>query len=162
MKMNRVFKLFLLTLTVGVVIFQLGWAGVKFVGYARAKVLPDRHLDAVSRSADVAYGSDFLAYIDFLRQNLPQDAMVVDTRTFGLPQYDIYTFLQYFLFPRTVINQSDNSCPGEKTMKGCLQVMSGPRVYFIYGPHLPIPSSVPEGLTILPFNESSGLLIPKP
>jgi hypothetical protein len=162
MKLNRVFKFLLPALTVGVIIFQLTWAGQKFVGYARAKVLPDRHFDAVSRSADVAYGSDFLAYISFLRQRLPQDAVVVDTRTFGLPQYDLYVFLQYFLFPRRIDVLSNDSCPGESSMKVCLQTMSGPHVYFMYGPNLTLSSAVPENLIVIPFDPSSGLLAPRP
>lgn len=160
MKLNRVFKFFLLALTAGVILFQLGWAGQNLLKYTGAKIWPDRHLDAVSRSADVAYGSDFLTYIDFVRKETPPDAVVVDTRTFGAPQYDISIFLQYFLLPRRVTIQTDSSCPGVALLKDCLQVMTGPHVYFIYGSAFVIPLSVPDTLKVLPFNATMGVLIP--
>lgn len=159
--MNRVIKFSLLIMTAGIIILQLGWAGQMFGGYARNKVWPDRSLDAISRSADVDYGSGYLAYVDFVRRETPPDAVVVDTRTFGVAQYDDNTFLQYFLLPRMVTVQSDSTCPGKLSLKDCLQAMAGPHVYFIYGPNFLISSSVPDTFKVIPFNATMGLLAPQ-
>jgi hypothetical protein len=161
MKINRVLKPFLLVITTGIILLQLGWAGQQFGDLARRKVWSDRFLDAISRSADVAYGTDYLAYVDFLRKEIPMDALVVDTRTFGVPQFDDNTFLQYFLLPRMVVGQSDSTCPGISSLKDCLQSMAGPQVYFIYGPTFDNPSSVPGTLKVIPFNATMGLLAPQ-
>jgi hypothetical protein len=161
MKINRVFKSFLLVITTGIIIVQLGWAVQLFGGFTRDKVWPNRSLDAISRSADVAYGSVYLAYVDFVRSETPPNALVVDTRTFGASQYDDNTFLQYFLLPRMVTVQSDSSCPGISSLKDCLQAMAGPDVYFIYGQNFIIPSSVPNTLKVIPFNATMGILAPQ-
>jgi hypothetical protein len=160
MRFNRILKLLLLTTSTGIIILQLGWAGQQFGDLAKRKVWSNRSLDAVSRSADVSYGSDYLAYVDFLRNEIPLDAEVVDTRTFGVPQLDDNTFLQYFLLPRMVIGQSDSTCPGISSLKDCLRSMSGPQVYFLYGPNFDIGSSVPESYKAIPFNATMGLLAP--
>ena len=159
--MNRVIKFFLLSMTIGIIIFQLIWAEQLFGTYARNKVWPDRSFDAISRSADVAYGSDYLAYVNFVRKYTPADAVVVDTRTFGAVQYDDNTFLQYFLLPRMVTIQSDSTCPGKSSLKDCLQAMGGPHVYFIYGPNFVIPSSVPDTYNVISFNATMGILAPQ-
>ena len=159
-KTTRVFRLMLLILIIGIIFFQLVKAGQEFQGYISNKVWPDRSLDAVSRSADVAYGSNFLAYINFLKKEIPPNAKVVDTRTFGVPQYDDSQFLQYFLLPRLVTFQSDSSCPGISSLKACLQSMAGAYVYFIYGSNFNLSSSVPDTLSVLPFDTKIGVLTP--
>ena len=161
MKTNRVLKYILLTLTAGIILLQLVWAGQTFRNYTINKVWPDRSLDAISRSADIDYGSGYLAYVNFIRMETPPDAMVVDTRTFGVAQFDDSNFLQYFLLPRMVTAQSDSSCPGKLSLKDCLQAMVAPHVYFIYGPNFAISSSVPDTFKVIPFNETMGLLAPQ-
>lgn len=161
MKKNQILKFSLIIITTGIIILQLSWAGQQFGGLARNKVWPDRSLDAISRSADVAYGSDYLAYVDFLRNEIPMDATLVDTRTFGVPQFDDNTFLQYFLLPRMVVGQSDSTCPGISSLKECLRAMAGPHVYFIYGPNFDVSSSVPDAYIAIPFDATMGLLAPQ-
>jgi hypothetical protein len=161
MNMNRVLKIFLLVISAGIIILQLGWVGQMSAGYVREKVWPNRSLDAISRSADVTYGSDFLAYMDFVRKETPPDAVVVDTRTFGVPQYDDNTFLQYFLLPRMVTDLSIGSCVGNSSMDDCLQTMVDTHVYFIYGQNFVISSSILNTFKVTPFNSSMGLLAPQ-
>jgi hypothetical protein len=161
MKIKGGIKYLFLILTAGIIIFQLGWTAKLFSGYVRNKIWPDRSLDAISRSADVAYGSEYLAFIDFVRKITPPDAVLVNTRTFGAPQYDDIYFLQYFLIPRKVTIQSDNSCPGISSLKLCLGSLQAPNKYFLYGPNFAVSSSVPSTLKVLPFNAYMGLLAPQ-
>jgi hypothetical protein len=125
------------------------------------KVWVNRHLDTISRSADVAYGGEFLAYTTFLRQQIPPEATVVDTRTFGLPQYDLLTFIQYFLFPRTIILLTDATCQGEPDINQCIMDLSGPQTYFMYGANFRISPEISGKFHVLTFNQSLGVLAPQ-
>lgn len=125
------------------------------------KVWVNRRLDAISRSADVTYGSEYLAYISLLRQQIPPDASVVDTRTFGLAQYDSPAFIQYFLFPRTIIPLTDAACQGEPDMNQCIIDLSGPQVYFIYGANFTISPAISRTFHVQTFNQAMGLLAPQ-
>jgi hypothetical protein len=158
--MNRILRFVLFFAIAGVILFQLGWVTKTFENYTTRKVLPDRPLDAIDRSADVAYGSDFLVYIDFLQAHIPQQATVVDTKTFGLPQYDINTFLQYFLFPRNVILLTDTTCQHEPDLNQCIINLSGLQTYFIYGENFAITPRISGMFQVLPFNPHLGLLAP--
>jgi len=124
------------------------------------KVWVDRHLDAIGRSADVAYGGEFNGYITFLRQQIPQEATVVDTRTFGLPQYDSNTFIQYFLFPRTMVPVTNATCQGESDLNRCIINLSGPHTYFMVGANFRISPVVSGRFHIRMFNQSLGVLAP--
>lgn len=144
-----------------VALFQMARVGQVAARLAVNKVWANRHLDAISRGADVAYGGEFQAYIDFLRQQTPLEASVIDTRTFGLPQYDQPGFVQYFLFPRTVIPLTDLTCRGETDMNRCIIDLSGPDTYFMYGAGYTPSASISGSLQVLPFGEDLGLLAPQ-
>jgi hypothetical protein len=134
---------------------QIGWVSRSFLRLATGKVWANRHLDAVSRSADVAYGHDYMLYVQFLRDEIPEDAIVVLTRTDGQPQYDSSPFLQYFLIPRTVVD-----CPSGP-METCLLELGGPDVYFTYGRGALLPEATAAWLRIVPFDEDRGVLAPR-
>jgi hypothetical protein len=141
-------------------LFQLVWVGQTSLTLGVNKVWVDRHLDAVSRSADVAYGSAFNAYISFLRQQIPEGATVVDTRTFGLVQYDSPAFIQYFLFPRTILPLSNSACHGVGDLNQCILALSGPQTYFIVGANFKLSPVISERFYVRMFQQSLGLLAP--
>lgn len=150
----------LLVAVAAVALFQLVWVGQTSARLGVNKAWVDRHLDAISRSADVAYGADFNGYITFLRQRIPQGAIVVDTRTFGLPQYDSGAFIQYFLFPRTIVPLTNATCQGESDLNRCMINLSGPQTYFMVGANFRISPVISGIFRILMFNQSLGLLAP--
>jgi hypothetical protein len=143
-----------------VALLQLAWVVQKASGLAVNKVWVNRHLDAISRGADVAYGSEFQAYMDFLRVQIPTEATVVDTRTFGLPQYDQPGFVQYFLFPRSIIPLTDETCHGEPHIEKCIIDLSGSQTYFMYGANYTPSAVMSESFQVLPFGGDLGLLAP--
>ena len=144
----------LVLVVVAVCVVHLVWVGRTFVRLAVNKVWEDRRLDAVSRSADVAYGYDYMRYIQFLRSEIPEGASVVLTLTSGLPQYDQRSFLQYFLIPRNVAY-----CP-QGTMQDCLAEFAAADVYFLYGPQFGVSDLASYGLRDVPFEGGLGVLAP--
>lgn len=163
MPMNRagIFKVILFLVVVAVALYQLAWVGQTSARLGVNKVWVNRHMDAISRSADVAYGADFNGYISFLRQAIPEDASVVDTRTFGLVQYDLYDFMEYFLFPRTVIPLTNSTCHGESDLRQCIINLAGPKTYFMYGVNFKTSSSITAVFNVVLYNSEMGLLAPK-
>jgi hypothetical protein len=163
MQFNRpgIIKLILLALVAMVAFFQLAWVGQTSAKLAVNKVWANRHLDAISRSADSAYGADFNGYTSFLRQEIPENARVVDTRTFGLVQYDIYGFLEYFLFPRTIIPLTDSTCRGESDLRKCILNLADAKTYLIYGVNFKISPSITAAFKVILYNQDMGLLAPK-
>ncbi len=144
----------LVLMVAAVCVVHLVWVGRSFVRLAVYKVWEDRRLDAVSRSADVAYGYDYMRYIQFLRSEIPESGTVVLTLTAGLPQYDQRNFLQYFLIPRNVAY-----CP-RGTVQECLAAFAAADVYFLYGPEFGVSDLVSYGLRDVPFEGGLGVLAP--
>lgn len=162
MQMNRagIIRSILLVAAAGVALFQLVWVGQTSARLGVTKIWVDRNLDAIGRSADAAYGGDFNGYITFLRQQIPPEATVVDTRTFGLPQYDSASFMQYFLFPRSIVPVTNTTCQGESDLNRCLILLSGPHTYFMVGANFKISPVISGRFHLLMFNPSLGLLAP--
>ena len=115
--------------------------GYQFYGTAQTlsrqfqnKVWVNRSLDAFVRSADASYGSDFAAYIVFLRASIPAQATVLIPPGGGSsdPQYDRY-LMQYLLFPRTIV-----TCPSD-----CSAAIAEPTTYVLVKGDFPSPAAVP-------------------
>lgn len=100
-----------------IILYQLIELGQVAHRLITTKVGPNRQLNAISRSADTAYGHEFLENISVLRTEIPGDATIVVTGTTGLPQYDARDFMQYFLFPRNTVGLA---CPGDQVLEECL------------------------------------------
>jgi hypothetical protein len=143
-----------LVLLLFVAVWQTVDVAQNFAGRLVAKVWVNRQLDAVSRSADVAYGEDYRRYIEFLRQKIPEDARVVVLRISGFPQYESRSFLQYFLFPRRVLICTQEG-PAE-----CVLEFQGPDTYFIYRGGLELPVAAAAAIEQVEFVEGEGILAP--
>src|SRR3970040_1596483 len=88
------------------------------------KVWEVRHLSAVDRSAEIAFGSEFARYIRFLREAVPEDARVLVPPFDWEPVFGNIGLMQYFLFPREVVN-----CPNGADLSGCVRSMGGARTH---------------------------------
>lgn len=135
--------------------YQLVWVGRTTARLAIAKVWVNRSLDAISRSADAAYGQTYMEYIQFLRSEIPEDALVVVTQTAGLPQYDSLSFLQYFLFPRRLVH-----CPAVPG-PACFTALAGPDVFFLGGDELAIPQDMLSDYVTVHFDQGLVVLMPR-
>jgi hypothetical protein len=92
------------------------------------KVWVDRHMDAIDRSADAAYGQRYLTAVQAMRRRIPLTGTVVLTGTTDLPQYEARDFMQYFLFPRKVVLLD---CPSDTSLEVCVSTLAGDEVYFV-------------------------------
>jgi len=116
------------------------------------KLLPNRNLGAVIRSADASYGSELAGFISFLRNSIPEQEIVLIPSGQGTsaPLNDQY-LMQYFLFPRQI-----KTCQSD-----CAALIEEPGIYVIVQGDFP-----PAGL-VFPFKqrknftEDLGLYIPK-
>jgi hypothetical protein len=159
-KSTLLFKILLVVLLTAAVGYQLADISKTYTHLTIDKVWVNRNLDSISRSADAAYGSAFLSYITFLRASIPPEANVVDTRTFGEPQYDLYTFMQYFLFPRQVRPLTDDICRGEPTFDRCIELLLRKGNYFIYGKGYKPSKEISQQFDVIPFNSDMGVIKP--
>jgi hypothetical protein len=144
----------LVVLGILVALANLHWVGRTAASLLVRKVWNNRSLDALSRGADAAYGQGYMEYVRFLRGVIPADALVVNTRTTGLAQYDSLSFVQYFLFPRQVVN-----CPGGE-VRDCLQTMATQRVYFLAGDELTVPADLLTDYEVIAFDQERLLIRP--
>ncbi len=111
---------------------------------------------AVVRSARLSYGDEFAKYVLFLRQVIPEDALVVIPWREADPVLSEMPFMQYFLFPRRLTN-----CPAPSEWSVCAANYVGPRTYLIAVDSFP-PRTRLEGLKeYIPFDGSRGVLAPQ-
>lgn len=138
-------------LLLGVWIYQMAGA-VRYLGDRfQNKVLANRDLDAIERSADASYGSEYAAFISFLRSSIPDLATVLIPSGQGstVPFNNIY-LMQYLLFPRRIVN-----CPTD-----CSAIITAPDTYVIAQNDFPPRESIPSSIQYISYNDTLGLYIP--
>ncbi len=130
--------------------YQAFGAGQYLTGRLTRKVLGNRSLDAVVRSADVSYGGEFAGYIAFLRSTIPERARVLIPAHQG-QRYDLNDLylMQYFLFPRDVL-----VCPAE-----CSRLIADPAVFIIMQDDFPALDLVPPSKPLVLFSPGLGLYV---
>ena len=141
----------------------IGLAGLQILILVKTQAAPlmsrawrVRQEPALVRSARLAYGDDFAKYIVFLRQVIPEDALVVIPWREADPVLGEMPFMQYFLFPRRLTN-----CPAESEWPACVANYGGPKTYLIVIGSFP-PRPGLEGLKeYIEFDESRGVLAPR-
>jgi hypothetical protein len=67
------------------------------------KVIVNSQQSAIFRGADSAFGGEFANFIEFIRNEVPDDGIVYLPREASRVQYQSKYYLQFFLFPRQVI-----------------------------------------------------------
>lgn len=121
-------------------------AGIQGFGMARGQVLSIlddlRGVDdrpAVERSAYLAFGEEFGEFVSFIRDNVPDSALVAIPPSEISTTYGHNGLMQYFLLPRRVTN-----CPSVETFDNCARNLAGPSTYILRVRGFPaaIPSAV--------------------
>ncbi len=109
----------------------------------------------VERSAVLAFGDDFAAYLDFVIANVPLESTVVlPPRTVDHRWGDV-SLMQFYLGPRRLSN-----CSSEDDAVECVISHIGPKTYLIATDGFP-PSEAVGNLEFISFDESRGLYIPR-
>lgn len=118
----------------------------------RNKVWANRQLDAVARSADVAFGEKFSGYIRFLRDGIPEVAkVVIPAQPQGRFELDRVDLMEYFLFPRRI-----RACSQE-----CASRLADPNTYIVVYGEFPPRELVPPSKRYLLFRGDLGLYVPE-
>jgi hypothetical protein len=114
-----------------------------------------RDEDAVVRSARLSYGADFAGYVTFLRQSIPEDALVVIPSREEDPVLGEMPFLQYFLFPRRLTN-----CPTGTAWTDCAAHYHGPETYLLVVGDFPPREGLDASREYLAYDSERGVLAP--
>ena len=112
---------------------------------------------AWERSALLSEGKDFLEFVSFLRGAVPESGKVVlpphsDVSEAG--PFSFPTFIQYFLFPRQILNCSE-------PVDECVRLLTGANSYLVRVGSFPSPSVASQHKLYVPFRDDMGLYVPK-
>jgi len=102
-------------------------------------------------------GEDFLEFVTFLRDNIPETGKVVLPPHAFLEEAGPFTnisFVQYFLFPREVLNCGE-------PVDACVLGLSGPRSYLVRIGGFPPPEAAAAHKEYLPFRNEMGIYVPR-
>jgi hypothetical protein len=138
-------------LLLGFWVYQVA-GGVHYLGERlKNKVVPNRELDAVERSADVSYGSEFTNIITFLRNSIPSQAtvLILSTQDSANPMNDTY-LMQYLLFPRNIV-----FCPSD-----CTALINDPVLFIIAQNEFPSMETSSTRKQFVRYDDTLGLFIP--
>ncbi len=102
---------------------------------------------ALQRSAAFGFGTRFASYMAFLRDTIPDEAIVVRSsqRIGGPTSHE--GIMQFFLFPRKITN-----CSVTQSFQECYQTVGGPRTYFLAVGDYPEQEDVEDALELIPFD----------
>jgi hypothetical protein len=143
-------------LAIGLAASQIALLGFFQMAPLLKRALRVRTESALVRSARLSYGEEFAEYVLFLREVVPEDALVVIPWREADPVLGEMPFMQYFLFPRLLTN-----CPAPPEWSACVANYGGSRTYLIAVDTFP-PRAGLEGLKeYLPFDGSRGVLVPQ-
>jgi hypothetical protein len=115
-----------------------------------------RRASAEERSGFIAFGKDFTEYVEFLNENIPEDALVVIPKESQGGVFGHVGMMQYYLFPRTIVD-----CPPDIADE-CVLSMRGDNSY-ILAPNSVFPprSAADQIKEFIPFDGEQGIYVPK-
>ena len=121
-----------------------------------SQIINSKGVSSIEKSAVNAWDQSFAEYVLFLRVTIPSNAKVVLPPNFSGAPIDHVGFMQYFLFPREIIN-----C-GPDEVDECTLRVSGPDTYILRARDFPPPTLAELSKIYVPFNEEYGVYVPQP
>jgi hypothetical protein len=121
------------------------------------KVWGYRAMDAKERSAMIAFGRNFKDYMAFIRDNVPEDAILLTPPASVDTVLGHQGLMNYYLFPRQLSN-----CPANAVIESCILSLRGPNTYFIAVRSFPPRSAAEEVKEFIPYDDQRGIYVPKP
>jgi len=142
----------------GIVVASQIWIlfGINLPGLVQ-KIWSARHGSAEWRSASVHLGEDYANYIEFVKDNSPEDALIIIPKEEQVWNFGNVGLMQYHLYPRRIAD-----CPTD-TFEECILNLRGTNT-FILAPTSTFPSRdlADQVKTYVPFDMDSGIYIPAP
>ena len=111
-------------------------------------------LPAWERTAVLLEGKDFLDYLRFLHEVIPEDARVILPPRRPPSVFSNIYYAQYFLFPRDLHN-----C-GVNEVEACVRRATGPNTYILALDNFPPRDLASEHRIYIPFDEEIGVFAP--
>jgi len=102
-----------------------------------------------------ASDSDDLELVEFLRANVPEDALLVLPSRVGRGKFTESNYMQYFLHPRKI-----ESCSREWTFDQCYRLMIGEEGFLLRTGGFPDLEEPQGRMRYIPWNEETGLYVP--
>jgi len=122
----------------------------------RQRILGIQARPMLERSAVLAFGDQFNEYLQFILDEIPQDALVViPPRSVDYRWGDVF-LMQFYMVPRDLSN-----CPSEQEVAACIRVHDGERTYFIEIDNYLTESMLLPSKNYKPFDESRGIYVPR-
>ena len=140
-----------------VTILQLRLLTATFIVPRAIRGWEARAYSAWERSALLSEGADFLEFVVFLRHVIPETGKVVFPPHSYVGRAGSFTelgFMQYFMFPRSVLNCSE---PVEE----CVRSLTGSSSYVVAVGGFPPASAAAEVKDYVPFREDKGVYVPR-
>ena len=134
---------------------QVGILLLKIVVPDMQELATVRGASALDRSAILAFGDEFAAYMTFLRETVPPGAQVVVPPMAKDPVLGNIGLMQYFLLPRPIIN-----CADGPELSACVRSMNGPTTYTLRIADYPNPRDVPPDRRLLASSPERGVYAP--
>lgn len=139
-----------------VIAIQSVLLGIKVIEPLYSDIATVKDSSSWTRSAQLSFGDRFTSYMDFLRTNIPKDARVVIPPLSIDSTYGNQGIVQFFLFPRSIVN-----CPDVALEAECLSTFDGASTYFLYIDGFPSQGVVGETLNFLQYDHGLGLYSPR-
>lgn len=118
------------------------------------QVLLMRHMTPIEKSAFTTWTAEFSEYVQFLREEIPEDARVILPPNNSSPPIDNVGYMQYLLFPREIHN-----C-GRDEIEACVLRASGSNTFILSDPEFPPKELASTTKSFVEFSDQFGLFVP--
>jgi len=121
------------------------------------KIWRARAGSATWRSASIHLGNDYANYIEFVKANMPEDALVIIPKEDQVWDFGNVGLMQYHLYPRKIAD-----CPIDK-LEACILNLKGANTYILAPTSTFPPRELADQIKqYVPYDQESGLYVPMP
>jgi hypothetical protein len=128
---------------------------VNFVFSWGKQIFLMRDMTPIQKSALTTWTAEFSEYIQFLREEIPEDAKVILPPNNSSPPIDNLGYMQYLLYPREIHN-----C-GLDEIEACVLRASGSNTFILSYHDFPPRELAGATKRLIEFSHQFGLFVPK-
>ena len=121
------------------------------------KIWQAKASSALWRSASVHLGDNYANYIEFVKNNVPEDALVIIPKGDQVWNFGNVGLMQYHLYPRKIAD-----CPID-ALEDCILNLTGANTYILAPSSTFPPRELADQVKhFIPYDQESGLYVPLP